>query len=137
MQDLYYAVWLCVLALFLALPAFVLAVRFARPRQMPWGRLMASVVLGGWVLWLAMIWARSWYLDALVLGADNPDVSDPLVLEWVADGARNMWAVSCGWVSALMYFVPWLCVYGAACTVRIWLPRIHVACLRRAGGSGS
>jgi len=123
MQGLNYAVWLCVLAMFLALPVLVLAVRFARPRRIPWGRLLAIVVLGGWALWLAMIWSRNWYLDSVVLGTDDPNMSDPLVHEWMADGARNLWACGCGWVSALMYFVPWLCVYGAACTVRVWLPR--------------
>ncbi len=84
------------LALFAVLPLAVLAVRFARPRRMPWWAVFTTTLGLGWGLALA---------SALV--NDSP-----------VSGAGHVGALFLGWALALVWLVPWLLVYGAVQWVR-------------------
>lgn len=119
MELLLYMGWICSVVAFLAWPATLLAIRYVRPRWMPWFAILIGVGLIGWVLWGLQISARNEYLDRVVRSLANPDPNDPLVDEWQADGARNVFALYFGWAISTIYFLPWLGIYLLACFRRI------------------
>ncbi len=118
MQNQLYVVWVCCVVAFLAWPAILLTIRFARPRWMPWYVLMFCVGVIGWALWGILIGSRNAYLDSVVMDPVNADRADPLVREWEGDGGRNTFAACFGWAISTVYFSPWYGIYMVACMVR-------------------
>ena len=75
---------------FAVLPLVVLGLRATRPKRMPWWLGCLLVVLLGWALILATAMLR-----------ETPE-----------SGAGKVFALFFGWAYALVWFTPWLLVYG-------------------------
>ena len=84
------------LGVFALLPAIVLGLRTFRPKRMPWWAAFAIVIGLGWVLVLVTAMLN-----------ETPD-----------GGAPKVFALFFGWAYALVWFVPWLPVYGVIQLVR-------------------
>ncbi len=86
------------LAGFLLLPIIVLSFRAIRPKRMPWWAVFPIVIVLGWLLVLVTAMLN-----------ETPD-----------GGAPKVFALFFGWAYALVWFVPWLLVYGVIQLVRKW-----------------
>lgn len=72
------------------LPLVVLGLRAARPKLMPWWGVFSIVVGLGWALVLV----------------------SAMLNETAKGGAGHVFALFFGWAFALIWFAPWLLVYG-------------------------
>lgn len=75
---------------FAVLPLVVLGLRAARPERMPWWPACLLSVLLGWALILAT-----------AMLSETPE-----------NGAGKVFALFFGWAYVVVWFVPWLLVYG-------------------------
>jgi ABC-type Mn2+/Zn2+ transport system permease subunit len=80
---------LLLVVLFL-LPGAVLGIRASRPKWMPWWAAFLTVIGVGWLLILTAAMLR-----------ESPE-----------SGAGHVMALFFGWAYALVWFLPWLGVYG-------------------------
>lgn len=104
------------LGLFLALPPCVLAIRFFKPKRMPWWLVAIIIPLASWVLVLGTVATYYEHLGVLIDSEPNP--SDELMEEWASDGAKKVFALFFGWAYGLFYAVPWLALFGIAHLIR-------------------
>jgi hypothetical protein len=89
---------------FIFLPMVLLVVRAVQPSRMPWWVVIFIMLMVGWML---------------VFGAS-------VVAEMPDHGASKVFALFFGWVYAIGYFLPWLCIYGFVQRVRMWcLSRVY------------
>lgn len=86
------------LILFAILPPVLLAVRAFLPSRMPWWGLLTILLLLG----------EGFILAAAMLN-ETPET-----------GAAKVFALFFGWLYALLWFLPWLLVYGVIQGVRRW-----------------
>ncbi|MFM8359191.1 MAG: hypothetical protein ACKOET_11625, partial [Verrucomicrobiota bacterium] len=89
------------LAFFALLPAGILGLRFARPRFMPWWAVLPAVIGPGWAV--------------LVFSA--------MLEEPSKGGAGHVGALFFGWAIMLVWFLPWLALYGLIQAVLRWRGR--------------
>ena len=78
------------LAGLVVLPLAVLGLRAARPKLMPWWAVFLIIVGLGWAL--------------VVVGA--------MLRETPEGGAGHVFALFFGWAFVLIWFAPWLLIYG-------------------------
>jgi hypothetical protein len=95
---------------FLTFPVALLAVRFLRPRWMPWWLLVPAVMVVGWIVVNAGVHFRYQHLGDLLRATPNP--SQALIDEATADGAPRIFALLLGWAYGPAYLLPWLIPYG-------------------------
>ena len=106
-------------ALFLAVPVLLLAVRFLRPRRMPWWLLTFLAGLLAWIFSNLAVYFYYERLDDLLAAAGGVNgAPQELIDRWQSDGAKRVFAYMFGWLYGLIYLVPWLAVYALAVTVR-------------------
>ena len=86
---------------FIFLPMVLLVSRALQPSRMPWWVVVFIMLVVGWLL---------------VLGAS-------VVSEMPDRGASKVFALFFGWIYAVLYFLPWLCIYGLVQRVRMWYER--------------
>lgn len=86
---------------FIFLPMVLLSIRALQPSRMPWWFVVFIMLVVGWLL---------------VLGAS-------VVAEMPDRGASKVFALFFGWIYAILYFLPWLCIYGLVQRVRMWCNR--------------
>ncbi len=86
---------------FVFLPMVLLSIRALQPSRMPWWVVVFMMLVVGWLL---------------VFGAS-------VVAEMPDRGASKVFALFFGWIYAILYFLPWLCIYGLVQRVRMWCNR--------------
>ena len=86
---------------FIFLPMVLLTCRALQPSRMPWWVVVFIMLVVGWLL---------------VLGAS-------VVSEMPDRGASKVFALFFGGIYAVLYFLPWLCIYGLVQRVRMWYER--------------
>jgi hypothetical protein len=91
----------------LLLPPLLMVMRSMSPRLMPLWAMMAATTLGGWFLAVVGVMLYDAYLDLVVGAMSNPDIDDPVVRRWMADGARNVFAVLFGWLYGPVLWLLW------------------------------
>ncbi len=102
---------------FLLLPALLLAVRFLRPRWMPWWAIPLILALLGWVLVNATV--HFYYESLNDLAKSYGDNVPPELMTRIAnDGAKLAFALFFGWLYGLLYSLPFLALYFIAVWVR-------------------
>jgi hypothetical protein len=107
------------LRLFLALPAILLAIRFFRPRLLPWWAMTLLVSFLGWGVINVTVYFHYQHLGDLIRGyGDN--APDALTDAWAADGAKRVFALYFGWIYGLVYSIPFLVLFGILWTIRRW-----------------
>jgi len=113
---MYNALYIVTLAGFFVLPPLVLAMRFAKPKTIPWWLVLLAIPIGSWLLVNATVFFYYEHLGVLMHSQENPP--QELVDRWVADGAKRVFALFFGWLYGLLYSVPYLLMYLAAYFVR-------------------
>ena len=104
------------LVVFLTLPVALLAVRFLRPRWMPWWLVFPAVMVVGWIVVNAGVYFRYEHLGDVLRTTPNP--SQELIDAATSDGAPRIFALLFGWAYGLVYLIPWLGVYGLSHLIR-------------------
>ena len=113
--------------LFAACAPVLVASKFLWPKRISWWLVVVLAVLLGWFLINAIVYLNQAHTNELVMAAGGLDRAPPDLLErWSNDGGPQGFAIVLGWVSALIYLLPWLCLYALA----NWLRRRS----HRAGG---
>ena len=122
MNETYY---LACIALFVAGAPLLLALRFAKPRRMPWWLLVVLAAALGWVLSNLALHFYYEHLDDLIAESGGlGGASKELIDEWQSDGAKRVFAYLFGWAYGLLYLIPWLGVYLLVNVLRrTWLLR--------------
>jgi hypothetical protein len=109
LNETYY---LACIALFMAGAPLLLALRFAKPRRMPWWLLAVLAAALGWVLSNLAVHFYYQHLDDLIAESGGPNSAPKELLDaWQNDGAKRVFAYLFGWAYGLVYLMPWLVVY--------------------------
>jgi hypothetical protein len=105
--------------LFLATAPLLLAVRFFRPRRMPWWLIVILAAVLGWVFANLLVHFYYRHLDDLLTAAGGVNgAPQELIDRWANDGAKRVFAYMFGWAYGLAYLLPSFAVYLLAIAVR-------------------
>jgi hypothetical protein len=105
--------------LFAACAPALVASKFLWPKRISWWLVIVLAVLGGWLLVNAIVYFTQAHTLDLVMAAGGLDKAPPDLLErWSKDGGPKGFAIVLGWVSALIYLLPWLGLYVLANWIR-------------------
>ncbi len=104
------------LALFLALPPFVLFARSRFGESFPWWAVVLIVAGGGWLFVNVWNYFYGAYNCELVFGVENPP--EDALARCTNDGARNTFALLFGWLYALIYSIPFFLLFAVVAWIR-------------------
>jgi hypothetical protein len=106
-------------ALFLAVSPLLVAVRFMKPKRMPWWLLVILAAVLGWLFSNSAVYFYYENLsDRLAAAGGVNGAPQDLIDRWQSDGAKRVFAYLFGWLYGLVYLVPWLVIYFLGVTAR-------------------
>ena len=109
----------CQVLLAFGAPALVTA-RFFWPRRISWWLVVLLSAVLGWGLINLIVYFNQAHTADLVLSAGGFDKAPPELLDqWARDSGPKAFAILFGWVSGLVYLLPWLLIYAIAHRVRL------------------
>jgi len=106
-------------ALFFASVPALLAIRFLRPRFMPWWLLILLAAILSWILLNLSLRFSDAHLAELVEQAGGVEHAPPqMVDDLMNDGGPRSFAFLFGWIGAFVLLAPGLALYAIAHQVR-------------------
>jgi len=103
--------------IFSAVPAVLLAARFAWGKP-PWWVIVAAIVVVGWAAYFFAVVEHFEALYERVESRENP--SEELLDEAYSDGGPLVFAALFGWVVPLIYAAPWFVLF----LIATWLSSV-------------
>ena len=108
------------LGLFLVLPPTLLVIKFKKNKP-AWWIVLTTILILGWLFVLgSFVFYQEYVGDLIAQGKELPD-------GWDSDGASGVAALFFGWLTSLIYTLPWLVMYGFIAVIRRWLQKPSTA----------
>ena len=106
-------------ALFFACAPALVAARFAWPKRVSWRAVVLVAALLGWGLVNLVVFFTQAHTSDLVQRAGGLEHAPPELLEkWSRDSGPKAFAIVLGWLTGLVYLLPWLGIYAVFHRVR-------------------
>jgi len=105
--------------LFAACAPALVAVKFTWPKRISWWVVVLLAAILGWGLINLIVYFNQAHTAELVAKAGGLSNAPPeLIAKWARDGGPKAFAILLGWVSGLIYLLPWIGVYAICQRIR-------------------